>query len=132
MDRDHYNVLSNRFNCYEQSNQPDNALRDLERLVQLSPGDKYWLEKLVSYYKFKEPSEALESFQALYSICNNNEILFNIARLQWQLGQIDSAILSFKEGLKEDPDNKQAVYDIAVLLHNQENYDESYQYYTQA
>lgn len=112
------NIHYSLYICYNAAEQPDQAAAILEEGVQKFPNNARLLESLVNLYvsQGKDPKEIIPATEAaLTKDPNNTGLLYSLGVLQKNLEDYPKAEETFQKILKLDPDNFNAVFNLADL-----------------
>jgi tetratricopeptide (TPR) repeat protein len=106
---DSLNILyrQNLASVYMNAYQPDLALPEFERIVQIDSNNTEAWFSLARLYQNTQPRKALEIYDRLLDHLGNDwEILFQMAEIYDRLGRFDDAAEKYKKMIAIDPSNK--------------------------
>ena len=126
--------------CYERgvahlrADRPDQAAAELERAVQLDPGNAEFLKALGSAHRARgRLDDAIASYRAALKLAPGNAaVLYNLGMTLRETGQLTEAETHFRRLHELDPNDGETLFHLAVLLAEREQFGESIQWYRKA
>jgi tetratricopeptide (TPR) repeat protein len=110
LNSNHWAALRNRARGYIYFKKYDSAISDLNKamkIVSYKEHPEILSERGYCFYEKKEYQNAINDFNiCLTLLANKSDILMNIAKAYWELGDKENACINYKKALKQNSDIK--------------------------
>ena len=128
----------NRAEILLQQDRVEEAIVELQKVLDAAPYDIYTHKKLADLYQGQNKDElAAKHFERLVEINRfNNDIVKgdiyrHLARMYLKKGQIDKSFEKFYELIKEYPNDSESLYYVGFIALGQEHFETAYKYLEQ-
>lgn len=120
-------ILTELGKAYALNNENENARKEFEKALEIRPGcEDAKLQLALVKEKFGSAAEAKQDLEIIaQERPNDAEIKFELGKIQFNSGDIDSAIASFQDAIKIFPKYSNAIYSLALCYVRKENKEEA-------